>query len=77
VREWEKDTDARRRRRYVNRGINPFPVAIWLIIVPAMLIAVAVMPTSSVLITAIFPVFPAITVISEGRHHVYATNHCG
>jgi hypothetical protein len=87
----EKDTDARLWRRCIDdrrRGIISFPVAIIRpIIPPVMLIAVVVMPTSSVLITVV--VMPtssvlitamsslAVMVISEDWHHVYTADHCG
>jgi hypothetical protein len=70
---WEKDTDARRWRRCIEdrRGgiITSFPmaiVAIRPIITPAM---VAVIPTSSVLVTA------TVIISAEGRQHVYTANH--
>jgi hypothetical protein len=77
---WEKDTDARRWRRCIDdprRGIiSSFPVAIVAIrpiITPAIHIAVVVISTPSVLVTA----FVMFVIFAEGRHHVYAADHCG
>jgi hypothetical protein len=52
-------------------------VAIRPIIAPVMVIAVAVMPTSSVLIASVVMFSLAFMVISEGRHHIYTADHCG
>ncbi len=72
---WKKDADAQRWRRGIDdrrRGI-----AIRLIITPAMHIAATVMPTSSVLGTAVVMSFHAFMVIfGEGRRHVYTAYHC-
>ena len=78
----EKDTDARRWRRGIEdrrRGIiNPFTVAILPIIT-----AVAVIPTSSVLVMAIsmpsllVTAFVMFIIFGEGRPHVETADHCG
>jgi hypothetical protein len=76
----EKDTNARLWRRCIDDrwwGIISFPIAIMPIIPPVILIAVAVMPTSSVLITAVVMSSLAFMVISEGRQDVYTADHCG
>jgi hypothetical protein len=84
---WEKDTDTPRWRRCIDdprRGINSFPIAVVAIvairpiITPAIYIAVVVIPTPSVLVTAVVMsshTFRAI--FTEGRHHVYTADHCG
>jgi hypothetical protein len=74
-----KYTDARRWRRRIDnrrRSIKPFPVTIRPIIAPAMLIAVAVMTTSSMFITPVVISAIAAMVVSEGRHHVYTADQC-
>ena len=45
---------------------------------PALHIAVAVIPTSSVLVTAVVMFSHTFMVIfAEGRRHVYTADHCG
>jgi hypothetical protein len=78
---WKKDTDARRWRRCIDdrrgRIINSFPVAI-VAIMPATLIAAVVIPTPSVLVTAVVMSSLIFMVIfAEGRRHVYTADHCG
>jgi len=73
---WEKDTDARRRRRCIDdrrRDIISIPVTVRLINTPAMHIAAAVMPTSSVFVTA---VVMSSVIFAEGRHYVHTADHC-
>jgi hypothetical protein len=77
----KEDTDARRRRRFIDdrRGwiINPFPVAI-VSIRPALHIAVAFIPASSLLVTDVVT-SPLIfmVIFAEGRPHVYTADHRG
>jgi hypothetical protein len=80
---WEKDTDARRWRWYKESGrtiivipsfsvptsVIPTPVAI----IPSVLIADLVVPTSSVLITAM--ISPVIMIFAEGGCHIYTAYH--
>jgi hypothetical protein len=77
---WEEDTDARWYGRFIDdprRYVNSFPVDIRPINTPASLIAVAVMPTPSLLVTAVVMSSITFMVISaEGRHHVYTADHC-
>ena len=78
---WEKDTDARRWRRFIvnrRRDINPFPVAIRPVVSPASRIAVAVIPASSVLVTAVVMFSHTFMVIfGKGRRRFHTADHCG
>jgi hypothetical protein len=68
---WEKNTDTRWWRRLINdrrgRIINTLPVAI---------VAIRLIPTASMLITAIVMFSHTFIVIfAEGRCHVYTADH--
>jgi hypothetical protein len=71
----EKNTDARRGRRYPDYRrrwiITSFPVAI----VAIRPIAVTVMPAPSLLVPAV--VMSTTVIFAEGRHHVYTADHGG
>jgi hypothetical protein len=80
---WEKDSDAPWRRWCIDdprRGIiSSFPVAIVSIrpiITPAS-IAVTVISTPSMLVTAVVMSSTLMVIFAEGRHHVYAADHGG
>jgi hypothetical protein len=87
---WEKDTDARRWRRFIvdrRRGINPFTVSIRPIHTPAtnivvatasVIVTVVVIPTASVLVTALVMPSPTVMVIpGEGRRNFHTADNCG
>jgi hypothetical protein len=87
---WEKDTDARRWRRFIDdrrRNINSFAIAVRPIHTPAtfivvptasVIVTIAVIATASVIVTAAVMSYPAVTIIiAEGLRHVQTADHCG
>jgi len=80
---WEKDADARRFWRRIDDRrwsyIHSFPVDRLPIISPAVpiIIVAAVMPATSVLVTAVMPFPTVMTIIGKGRYHVQTAGHDG
>jgi len=74
---WEKNTNARWRRRCINtrRNINSFPVAIWPGRIPIMHIAAAVITTSSVFVTAVV-IISRTLFTTEDRRRIHTADHC-
>jgi len=80
---WEKEADPRRFRRCIDdrrrRYIYRFPVDRLPIITSAVIIIIAafVVPSPSVLGTAIIMSFDTTSVIAAGRSRVHTADHCG